>query len=167
MYFSASTVYGSHAWNYFEDNNNYCLNNPRCMCKHYGSCSVCMSVTFLAATYLICESKMRCYKVPYGIPNAWFVCISLKPLCLSVLASFADAISFLTIIFSKRYTTFYLYVACGIGMVRIYLYGMYVLLTLSACVKGMVVILCVCSCVSIVKLAAATYLDYTLKTRCC
>ena len=28
-----------------------------------------MAVTKLAATYLVCESKVRFYKVPYGIPN--------------------------------------------------------------------------------------------------
>ena len=31
---------------------------------------VCLSVTKLAATYLVCESKVRRYKDPYGIPNA-------------------------------------------------------------------------------------------------
>ena len=47
--------------------------NPRRMCEGYCSCSVCLSclsVTTLTATYLICESKLRCYKVPYGVPNA-------------------------------------------------------------------------------------------------
>ena len=39
---------------------------------------VSVSVTKLAATYLVCESKVRFYKVPYGIPNA-------------LLASFANA----------------------------------------------------------------------------
>ena len=47
---------------------------------------VCLSVTSLTATYRICESQVRCYKVPYGIPNAWFVWISPKTLCSSVLA---------------------------------------------------------------------------------
>ena len=31
---------------------------------------VCLSVTTLAATYLVYESKLLCYKVPYGVPNA-------------------------------------------------------------------------------------------------
>ena len=52
---------------------------------------VCLSVTTLAATYLICESKLRCCKVPYGVPNTWFVWISQKTLCSPVLASFADS----------------------------------------------------------------------------
>ena len=34
---------------------------------------------------------MRCYKVPYGVPNACIVWISLKTLCSPVLASFADS----------------------------------------------------------------------------
>ena len=49
---------------------------------------VCVS----AATYLVCESKVRYYKVLYGVPNACIVWISPKPLCLPVLASFADSI---------------------------------------------------------------------------
>ena len=32
--------------------------------------SVCLSVTALAATYLVCESNLRCCKVPYGVPNS-------------------------------------------------------------------------------------------------
>ena len=32
--------------------------------------SVGLSVTTLAATYLVCKSNLQCYKVPYGIPNA-------------------------------------------------------------------------------------------------
>ena len=31
--------------------------------------SVCLSVTMPAATYLVCKSKVRCYKVPYGVSN--------------------------------------------------------------------------------------------------
>ena len=31
---------------------------------------VCLSVTTLAATYLVYESKLLCCKVPYGVPNA-------------------------------------------------------------------------------------------------
>ena len=31
---------------------------------------VCLSVTKLTATYLVCESKVQCYKVPYGVPKA-------------------------------------------------------------------------------------------------
>ena len=40
------------------------------MRKGYGSRSVCLSVTKLAATYLICEYQVRFYKIPYGISNA-------------------------------------------------------------------------------------------------
>ena len=58
---------------------NHCVNleifiNPRRMREGYGSwfvyLSVCLSVTMLAATYLVCASNLRCYKVPYGVPNA-------------------------------------------------------------------------------------------------
>ena len=54
------------------------------MCEGYGSHSVCLSVTKLAAaaTYLICEPKVQCYKVPYGVPNACIVWISPKLLRL-------------------------------------------------------------------------------------
>ena len=52
--------------------------------------SVCLSVTKLAATYLVCKSKLRCYTILYGVPNACIVWISLKTLCLPVLTSFAD-----------------------------------------------------------------------------
>ena len=31
--------------------------------------SVCLSLT-AAMSYLICESKLQCYNIPYGIPNA-------------------------------------------------------------------------------------------------
>ena len=34
--------------------------NPRRMCKGYGSRFVCVSVTTLAATYLIYTLKIRC-----------------------------------------------------------------------------------------------------------
>jgi hypothetical protein len=54
---------------------------------------VCGSVTTLTATYLVYESKVWCYnyKVPYGVPNACIVWISLKTLLSPALASFADA----------------------------------------------------------------------------
>ena len=64
--------------------------NTRHMRQDYCSWFVCLSVTTLAATYLICESNLRCCKVPYGVPNSWFVWISPKTLCSPVLASFAD-----------------------------------------------------------------------------
>ena len=52
---------------------------------------MCVSVTELTATYLVCESKVRRYKIPYGVPNACIVWISPKTLCSPVLASFADS----------------------------------------------------------------------------
>ena len=50
-----------------------------------------MSVTKLAATYLVCESKVHLCKLHYSVPNACIVWISLKTLCPPVLASFADS----------------------------------------------------------------------------
>ena len=44
---------------------------PRCMREGYGSWFiVCLSVTTLAATYLVYEYNLWCCKVPYGVPNA-------------------------------------------------------------------------------------------------
>ena len=63
--------------------------NPRRMHGGYGSRSVCLSVTALAATYLVCKSKVRCYKFPYGVSNLCILWISLKTHCSPVLASFA------------------------------------------------------------------------------
>ena len=48
------------------------------MCEGYGGHSVCvcvcvcvcLSVTTLAVTYLVYGSKVQCYEVPYGVPNA-------------------------------------------------------------------------------------------------
>ena len=66
------------------------LINPRCMREGYGSRSVCLSVNKLAATYLVYKSKLQCYTIPYGIPNACIVWIPLEILCSPVLSSFAD-----------------------------------------------------------------------------
>ena len=41
-----------------------------CVCVCVCLC-VCVSVTALAATYLVCKSKVRCYKVPYGVLNLY------------------------------------------------------------------------------------------------
>ena len=65
--------------------------NPRRIREGYGSHSVCLSVTKLAAIYLVYKSKLQCYMIPYGIPNACIVWIPLKTLCSPVLASFADS----------------------------------------------------------------------------
>ena len=60
------------------------------MHESYGSRSVCLSVTKLAATYLACKSKLRCYTISYGGPIACIVWIPLKTLCSPVLASLVD-----------------------------------------------------------------------------
>ena len=68
--------------------------NPRRMREGYGSRSVCVcvcvslcvSVTALAATYLVYKSQVRCYKVPYGVVNVCIVWILLKMLCSKVMA---------------------------------------------------------------------------------
>ena len=67
-------IFISYSWGYFT----------------LGACArvtvVILSVTTLAATctYLVYESNLRCYRVPYGIPNA-------KTLYSPILASFADS----------------------------------------------------------------------------
>ena len=45
--------------------------NPWHMREGYGRRSVCLSVTKLAATYLVFKSNLQCnsYKILYGIPN--------------------------------------------------------------------------------------------------
>ena len=53
------------------------------------SVSVCLSVTMLAATYLVCKSQMKCHMVLYGVFNTCIVWILLKTLRSKVLASFA------------------------------------------------------------------------------
>ena len=50
------------------------------MREGYSSRSVCLSVTKIAATYLVCKFKLRYYTIPYGIPNACIVWIPLKTL---------------------------------------------------------------------------------------
>ena len=90
-----------------------------------------MSVTKLATIYLVCESKLRCYKVPYGIPNACIVWISLKTLCSSVLALSADAK--LLDFFPKRQQHDFTY-----KWNTAYTYAIYGI-TISACARGVVV----------------------------
>ena len=51
----------------------YTLIKPRHMHEGYSSCSVCLSVTALAAMYLVYKSQVRCCKVPYGISNVRIV----------------------------------------------------------------------------------------------
>ena len=89
--------------------------------------SVCLSVTKLAATYLVCKSKLRCYTIPHGVPNACIVWIPLKTLCSPVLASFADG-KLLDFSLSGTYRSIYtkghvpvLYTVCpahGRGLVK-------------------------------------------------
>jgi hypothetical protein len=51
------------------------LVNPRHMREGYDSRSMCVSVAELAATYLVCESKLRCcdHEVPHDVPNTCIV----------------------------------------------------------------------------------------------
>ena len=64
------------------------------MREGYGSCSVCacicLSVTTLAAAYLIYTLKVRCHGVLYGAFKVFIVWLLLKTLRSKVLASFAD-----------------------------------------------------------------------------
>ena len=107
------------------------LVNQRRMCEGYGSRSVCvyqsvyLSVNSLAAIYRVCKSKLWCYTIPYGVPNAWNVWILLKTLCLPVLASFADG-KLLT--FPKAALNIPI---CMKGHVLVYTYALYGML--SAC----------------------------------
>ena len=43
---------------------------------------ICVSVTTLTATYLVCESKMRLYKVPYSVPNICIVPRGAYTVCM-------------------------------------------------------------------------------------
>ena len=47
----------------------------------------CVPVTTLAATYLVCESKVGCYKVPYGVSNTRIVWISPRLHTVKVLTT--------------------------------------------------------------------------------
>ena len=65
--------------------------NPWRMREGYGSHSVCtvclcVSVAALAATYLVYKSRVRCYKVLYGVSNVCIVWILLKTFRSPVLA---------------------------------------------------------------------------------
>ena len=51
---------------------------------------LCVRFSKLAATHLVCRSKLRCYKVPYGVLNACIVWILLRTPCSPVLISFVD-----------------------------------------------------------------------------
>jgi hypothetical protein len=97
--------------------------NPRHACAerdNYSSRSVCPSVTTLTATYLLVyEYKVQCREVPYGVPNACIVYISLKTLRSPVLASFADC-KLLDFPQATWPTMFYLYVKSYT------IYGMYI-----------------------------------------
>ena len=93
------------------------LINLRCMCEGYGSYSVCLSVNKLAATYLVCKSKLRYYTIPYGVPNACLYGFRWKYF-FRLFCRHLLMISFLT--FRKWHSTFYLYERSCIGAV----YGM-------------------------------------------
>ena len=49
---------------------------------------VCLSVTTKSAAYLVFTSQTKFYRVLYGVFNVFTVWLSLKTLCLRVLASF-------------------------------------------------------------------------------
>ena len=68
-----------------------------CLCVY-------LSVTTLAATYLIYTSKIRCPRVLYGIFQIFNVWLLLKMLCFKVLASFADHHSLPRSLMSTRWT---------------------------------------------------------------
>ena len=59
------------------------------MREGYGSCSVSVSVTALAATYLVYTSKVRWYRVSCRLLNVCIVWILLKTFCSGDMASFA------------------------------------------------------------------------------
>ena len=61
------------------------------MCEGYGSCSVCLYVTELAAKYLVHVLKIRNIRLSVLISmHVYIVWISLKTLCSKVMATFAD-----------------------------------------------------------------------------
>ena len=66
------------------------LINPRrmrCRVTVLGLCvgvSVCLSVTVLAATYLIFKSQMKCRTVLYGVFNTCMYCMDFACACLCV-----------------------------------------------------------------------------------
>jgi hypothetical protein len=102
--------------------------------KGYGNRSVCLSVcpsvrlsvTTLTATYLVYESKVRCYKVPYSVPNACILWISLKTFRSPALASFAGARlldfspSDLVLFIREVIILYTLYMVCMLVMVVVY-----------------------------------------------
>ena len=58
-----------------------------CVCVCVCVCvSVCLSVTTLAATYLVYTSQVRCHRVVYGVFKILVVWLSLKTLRSKVLA---------------------------------------------------------------------------------
>ncbi len=83
-----------------------------------------LSVTTLTATYLVYESKVQCYKVPYGVPNVYIVWIWLKTLRSPALASFADA---KLLDFSPSNIAYNVLHICEVTILyRHYIYSMYV-----------------------------------------
>ena len=74
LYAESQLAAAEEAESFFQQNGVF---NPLCMREDYVSHSVCVyicvSVTMLTATYLVCKSKIWFYKVPYGVPNAYIV----------------------------------------------------------------------------------------------
>ena len=63
-----------------------------------------LSVITLAATYLICSSKIGRPRILYGVFQIFNVWLLLKMLCFKVLASFADHRSLPCSLTSSRWT---------------------------------------------------------------
>ena len=85
MYFYLSTLGHTYLWEWAPANN--IIINPQCMVTVV---ILCVSVTKLAATYLVCKSKLWCYMIPYGVSNACIGWTPPKTLCSLVLVSSAD-----------------------------------------------------------------------------
>ena len=96
-----------------------------------------MSVTTLTVTYLVCESKVQFYKVPYGVPNTYIVYISLKMLYFPALTSLAD-VKLLDFQHSTFYLYMYMYVkSCMSGA---YTVGLCMYLTIGTCTRVTVIV---------------------------
>ena len=104
------------------------------MLQGYSSHSVCLficlSITKLAATHLVCESKVRYYKIPYDVPNTCMKCVDFA--LFASLASFADS---KLLNFSWASDSKILRVNTTLSVAR-YIRYMYVLLTLGTCALG-------------------------------
>ena len=80
------------------------LDKSKCMHFSMHCVSVCLLPIKLTATYLICESKLWCHKVYYGISNVCIVQNPLKTFLSSVSVSFFNGklLHFFTITCEQR-----------------------------------------------------------------